>query len=459
MHPEDRDKILDTLCQCGNTIKECNSFEITFFKITHPGIASRMSGIRELLKRQYLTALIFACKIRKRCEGMQLEFVSSDEYRASGAEKNKYIAWFARRGKLVWHKLSSEVLEWEGGLKELGRLKSEWAVRKDDLKESIAMDDHTIAVRKWLRKPNFPDPSPSDIRARVMPDDRYSNGADWFLKGDAFLAFCAGLQPPDTTEASKLDSSAYDDQGGFASNIAHDTGMVKRVLWLRGGLGTGKTTILSLVFADLITFGGSASGGESELRIVPYFCDAAKPGTKRADCETIVRAMIRRLALQPDLTLAKAANDFYTLQQSSAAHDGEFELDEHWDPLFRALFTSAGSECRFVFLVDALDECEKPAEWEKLLKFMSGILQSYANVSFICSSHSHVRVDKFFNKHSPDFNIVAIEDVNATSTNEPLRSYINGEIQRRQADAGDSIFCRSLQLVMRSIMSADQRRR
>ncbi len=362
MNPEDRDKILDTLCQCGNTIEEGNTFEITFFKMSHPAIAGKMFKIRELLKRQYLTALIFACNTRKRCEGMQMEFMSSDEYRRSGPQRKKFVSWFKSRGNLLWHKMSNEVLEWEGGLKELGRLKSEWAVRKDDIKEFITLDEHTVNVRTWLRKKGYPDPSPSDIRSRVMPVDLYSNGADWFLKGDASHAFCADFAPPDTTDGASVELSACDDQDGNSANTSHDSDMVKRVLWLRGGLGTGKTTVLSLVFADLSTFGGSALESESVVSIVPYFCNASETGTKRADCETIIRAMICRMVLQPDGTLAKAANDFYLLQQSSAANDGDLTLEEHWFPLFKELLISAGSGCHFVFLVDALDECDKSTD-------------------------------------------------------------------------------------------------
>ncbi|MCJ1470251.1 hypothetical protein MMC07_008896 [Pseudocyphellaria aurata] len=436
MNPEDRDRILDSLCQCGNTINEGNTFEITFFKKSYPTIAYKMTKMRELLKRQYLTALIFACKIRERCEGMQTDFESSDEYRRSGPQRNKFVSWFTRRGNLLWHKMSNEVLEWEGGLKKLGRLKSEWAVKKDDVKESIALDENTVTVRKWLRKEGYPDPSPSDIRSRVMPDGRYSNGADWFLEGDAFHTFCAGLSPPDTADGASVESSASNDQDGNSARTSHDFNVVKRVLWLRGGLGTGKTTVLSLVFENLSTFGGLASDSESVVKIVPYFCDASEIGTKRADCETIIRAMIRRMALQSNGTLAKDVNAFYHEQQSSAANDGDLKLEEDWCPLFKKILPR--SECHIVFLVDALDECEKPADWEKLLKFMKDIIQLYPNVRFICSSHCHLSVDKFFQDKGQDSSIVAIEDMNAGRNREALRAYINGEIQRREADAGEN---------------------
>ena len=454
MNPEDRDKILDTLCQCCNTIEEGNTFEITFFKASYPTIAGKMTKMRQLLEQQYLTALIFACKIRERCEEMQMDFMSSHEDRRSSPKRNEFVSWFTRRGNLLWHKMSNEVLQWEGGLKELGRFKSEWAVRKDDVKESIALDENTVKVRNWLRKEGFPDPSPFDIRSRVMPDGRYINGADWFLGGDAFRTFCAGFSPPDTADGASVESSASNGQDGSSANTSHESNVVKRVLWLRGGLGTGKTTVLSLVFANLSTLGGLASESKSVVRIVPYFCNAFQTGTKRADCETIIRAMIRRMALEPNGTLAKAVNVFYQGQQSSKANDGDLQLAKHWRPLFEDLLSRSG--CHNVFLVDALDECEKPTDWEQLLKFMKDIIESYPNVSLIFSSHSHVRIDKFFQDAGQDSSIVAIEDVKAERTSEALHAYVDGEIERRKADAGDSAFCKELHFEMYSKMLANK---
>ena len=455
MNPEDRDKILDTLCQCGNTIKEGNTSEITFFEASYPTIPDKMTKMDELLKRRYSTALIFACMIRERCEDMQIEFKSSDEYRRQAPQRNKFVSWFTVRGNHLWHKMSNEVLEWEGGLKELGRLKSEWSVTKDDVKDSIALDKHTVTVRNWLRKEGHPDPSPFDIRMRVMPGGRYNNGADWFLEGGAFHTFCAGFSPADTPDGASIEVSASNGQDGNSANTSHDSNVVKRVLWLRGGLGTGKTTVLSLVFANLLsTFGDSAWESESVVRIVPYFCNASQTGTKRADCETIIRAMIRRMALESDGTLAKAVNEFYLDQQSTKANDGALDLREHWYPLFKNLLSRSG--CHFVFLVDALDECENPTDWEDLLKFMKDIIQSCSNVSFICSSHSHVEVDKFFQDKGQDSSIVAIEDVNAERTGEALSAYVNGEIERRKVDAGDSAFCKELHSEMYSNILADK---
>jgi hypothetical protein len=117
-----------------------------------------------------------------------------------------------------------------------------------------------------------------------MSDDRYSDGANWFLTGDAYNAFCTSFRPLVIPETGVQDSVL-------------DADTTKRVLWVRGGYGTGKTTLLYLTFTTLSTDVEVALSGGNDLRIIPYFCNTAEIGTKRADCETIVRAMVRRMAL------------------------------------------------------------------------------------------------------------------------------------------------------------------
>lgn len=173
--------------------------------------------------------------------------MESVEDRENVTEMERVGNWFKKRGEHLWHEISNEVLEWEGGLKELGRLKTEYAARKDDLKQSIAADDHTVKVRDWLRKKDSLDPSPDDIRGRIMLDDRYSNGADWFLKSGSaeslsFQAFCKSLDTLVITSRSVGRTAIVHDQD--ADNQEPDYTALKHVLGIRGGLGTGKTTIL-----------------------------------------------------------------------------------------------------------------------------------------------------------------------------------------------------------------------
>ncbi|KAI9659856.1 MAG: hypothetical protein M1821_001208 [Bathelium mastoideum] len=451
MSPEDRDKILDILCQCGSTIKECNSFEINFVKASHPSIQSKMPKMNELLAQQYIAALNVAYKLRYACQGMQQDFVESPENQTAGQNQDskptksrtkRFGDWFKLRGKLLWNKLSNEVLEWEGDLKELGRLKAEWGMGKDDLKETIAADENTVAIRDWLRKKGHTDPSPDDIKDRVMRRSEYSNGADWFLEGEEFTAFRNGFRSSSKADHTQDSRRPPDEPQAVSQSSAQESLAAKRVLWLHGGYGTGKTTILYLAYLALSTYAESQLEGVNDLRIIPYFCNGAEIGTKRADCETIIRAMIRRMALSPDLTLAKPANDMCIKQKSVAAQDGELTLHRDWEPLFEKLIEINTDKCHFVLLVDALDECADALEWETLLNFLNGVINKYANISLTCSSHAHVKLDSFFasidKEESTD--IVAAVHVTEKKTAAAIKAYIAGELARRKSKARKSVF-------------------
>jgi hypothetical protein len=105
-----------------------------------------------------------------------------------------------------------------------------------------------------------------------------------------------------------------------------------------------------------------------------------------------------------------------------------------------------------VLLVDALDECDKPSDWEDLLKFLRDVISENVNVSLICSLHAHVIVDKILaagdKPVSPD--VIVTVNVNEQRNISAVNAYIDGELERRRAEALTCIFCRSNSLSRRS---------
>ena len=57
MNPEDRDKILDILCNCDIITRECISFEMNFPQKSHPVIKSEISEIGRMLCDQYIQVI------------------------------------------------------------------------------------------------------------------------------------------------------------------------------------------------------------------------------------------------------------------------------------------------------------------------------------------------------------------------------------------------------------------
>ena len=274
-----------------------------------------------------------------------------------------------------------------------------------------------MEVRKWIKKDDDPEPGLGTIRRRVMPDGKHEDAAQWFLDGPEFRAWC------DTFLSSECSPAA------------------KRVLWLRGTYGTGKTTLLYHTYS-VLKEKPEFHFGIRVLRIVPYFCDANRTGSTRPDYETIIRALVRHLSLLPDFTLAKPAQARYSRANSTRGPDDDLDISE-WEDLFKELVDAGADEYQFIFIVDALDECLDLPQAERLLKFMSNeVERSYPNVYLLCSSHQQVRVGNFF---STDCR----HDVEVTheATAHDMENFVAGELASREETSRDSIFCKWTMIV------------
>ena len=269
-----------------------------------------------------------------------------------------------------------------------------------------------MEVRKWIKKDGDPEPRLDTIRRRVMPDGKYEDAAHWFLDGPEFRAWCEPFLSSECSPAAK------------------------RMLWLRGTYGTGKTTLLYHTYSALKEK-PEFHFGSRVLRIVPYFCDASSTGSTRPEYETIIRALVRHLSLLPDFTLAKPAQTRYNSATSTRGQDDDLDISE-WEDLFKKLVDAGANEYQFVFIVDALDECLDLPQAELFLKFMSNeVMRSYPNVYLLCSSHQQVRVGNFFCTD-------CLHDVEVThkATAHDMEKFIAGELVSREATSKDSIFCK-----------------
>ena len=90
MQPEERDNVLDILFDCGNTIRECISFETNFSQKSHPAIESYISVVEDLLSDQYIRALRLTYDIQRSCKEIDREYDSSQE---------EWKDWVKIRGK------------------------------------------------------------------------------------------------------------------------------------------------------------------------------------------------------------------------------------------------------------------------------------------------------------------------------------------------------------------------
>lgn len=341
--------------------------------------------------------------------------------------------------------------------------------------EALKADKDIFDVRDWLRTETDDEPTITELKSRVMPDNMYGDAAEWFLISTKFLNWCdlflsseveSSIRGTLTSDNDSSPSSCThamrqpsNDRQLHGSTLSSDTKSEnvrssndqasgsqgldsKRVLWVRGGYGTGKTTLLyhahnALASIPLFQLVGT------ELRVVSYFCDAGKTGGTRPNHETILRALLYHISLKPDFRMAEPAQKLYNLFHSRQISRKEPVITE-WEKLFKDIVAAGIKQYHFVFIVDALDECENLPEAERFLEFMSEVMRDNMNISFLCSSHQHVRIWRYFGKDNKYYGQDILEELEMSekTTAKDIEKFIDGELARRKKGASESAFCK-----------------
>jgi hypothetical protein len=192
--PEDQEKMRNICFEAINAINEWISFEANFPRKSHPAIQNDIKELEELLPDLYLVALRLVCDILLSCNGPRL--------------------------KSATDKLTNQILAWELRAAQLKDHRTKWSSRKKVIEEILSADDHVSKVLKWIKKKDDPEPALKEIKNQVTSKDRYQNYAQWFLDRPEFKDWSERFYSTETRVESK------------------------RLIWINGPYGTGKTTIV-----------------------------------------------------------------------------------------------------------------------------------------------------------------------------------------------------------------------
>ena len=333
-----------------------------------------------------------------------------------------------------------KVEQWESNEKGLKIRAAKWSEQKKEIEDQIKHNEEIAKVRKWMREETDPEPTLKSLAEKIMPDGCYRDAAQWLTETREFVSWCSWLQEQDISESQAPERRDEAPETGHLISD-HARSDEKRVLWLRGGYGTGKTTIMYHTYSQLINR-SELHPPHKQLRVIYYFCNANKTNT-RPTYPTILRGLLRRMALLPDFTLIPSAQTVYnTATIDLHAPDGYPELCD-WEKLFTEIISNGGDDYHFVLILDALDECDEPeSDVEQLLEFLTGVMKNYQNLSILCSSHAQVQVSKFFGPKNKYIGSDTLSTVQATSqyAQAELEKFIQEEPKRRAPRAYDSIF-------------------
>lgn len=120
--------------------------------------------------------------------------------------------------------MTNKFQEWEHRLGILKDHKMLWASKKKLMEEMLAGDKELAVVLKWLRSSDDPEESFRNIEREVTSEGRYPNCAEWILRTGAFKDWSGHLGSPGGTRPQS------------------------RMLWIKGPMGTGKTTIMCATY-------------------------------------------------------------------------------------------------------------------------------------------------------------------------------------------------------------------
>ncbi|KAI1384900.1 uncharacterized protein F4822DRAFT_433439 [Hypoxylon trugodes] len=235
------------------------------------------------------------------------------------------------------------------------------------------------AIVKWI-KPSSEDPEPAHqtVMERTGVDDPGSKAGRRFLETKEFTSWIDQIR---TNEAGK------------------------KVFWLKGSMGAGKTTLICRVishFEELPLKG---------IRFVRYYCFGSQAATesKAPTYETILRALCYQLAWNGNKGVAEPAKSLY---ENLAARNQTTEplTRKRLEELLKNLLDYVRpTESPIVFVIDALDECESKDDSKKLLAFLKRLQQEVGGVYFFISSRPHINVGGHFKDSIQVFNPVQLQ--------------------------------------------------
>ncbi|KAI1460975.1 hypothetical protein F4805DRAFT_351509 [Annulohypoxylon moriforme] len=183
----------------------------------------------------------------------------------------------------------------------------------------------------------------------------------------------------------------------------------KPTFWLRGGVGTGKTTITS----EVIEWFGKEHHLKVSQKLVYLYCSEGH------SISTMFRSMILQLAISANGLPVQPliANKFYSQEKPNVFKSNKLPLDADDHALITQLCHSYSET---VVIIDALDECPEPRSF---MNAMQKIQDSIGvNIRLFLSSRLHIPVDGIF---TDPYNML-IDDI---STSTDMHRYIEEEVE------------------------------
>jgi Cdc6-like AAA superfamily ATPase len=180
-------------------------------------------------------------------------------------------------------------------------------------------------------------------------------------------------------------------------------------LWLQGSVGTGKSSLVSIVINHLIE-------SSPQNRLAFYYCSRNSAENTPV---TILRGLVAQLAWSADgLEISDHVKKMYKKQSARRLMESPLSISDCVD-LFVTLIKLHGPT---IVVIDGLDECEGPM---KLLWKLFEVWSRSQQLKVFLSSREGVEVTKVFSE-------ALIIRTESEKSSDDIRKYITNELNRKE---------------------------
>ncbi|KAH7064076.1 hypothetical protein BKA63DRAFT_608820 [Paraphoma chrysanthemicola] len=182
------------------------------------------------------------------------------------------------------------------------------------------------------------------------------------------------------------------------------------ILWIKGTVGTGKTTLMARIIQNHL----DKPFSDPKHRIAYFYCSRVE-SSGYSSYKNVLRSLLRQAAY--DSSTGTIAHEIHELRHARDKRPFPQAIGECEKLLVKLLRN--GIHLRI--MIDALDECDEASELLCALKKIHE--QEPARVQLLFSSRAEVHVKKFF----PD----GVEvNVSAAGTEEQMRTFVTQKVQQ-----------------------------
>ncbi|KAK7534057.1 uncharacterized protein J3D65DRAFT_605080 [Phyllosticta citribraziliensis] len=362
------------------------------------------------------TASVITKKVMEKIPPVYMAVLQfSVETRKLFPQENKHRHWdttirsikgvFGKTGEL--HTLANKVDSGLQELREIAGLSSQVLVEDGVGETNLKVKEMTELLLSEKEILSEERSKARDEREKKVLDEKYSKRLKWLQSGTVLDVSQPRHQQTENINERTPDTCQWifdhNDYQAWVSASAPE----KRILWLRGPAGAGKSILSSSIIEKMST----QSAGVERPLVVYFFCkvgnDAKQNGQK----------IMHHLLLQ----LFERIGDVNSTNESSTIDEGNIkktcvdivqarakmedsgQADNLKISTTASMFSDiAGSLTRKVFIIlDALDECiDWSAAESRLLQSLIDITSTNSNVSLFISSRADADIERAFSIHA-----------------------------------------------------------